>query len=317
MRRPVLALSVAAGLLTAGAAYAVPPVVPSTPVTAPFVSTNVTHVGTIPLEGVGVSMETRTVKLADGTEQVRAFVSGAGGLSIYDATDPTAPELLGHLPIYNWENEDIAVSKDGKTTFLSEFEGTPLPARRRREQPDPADITGTIVARRRAHRRLRERRRATTSTAPRARSSTSATRTKPKARRRRLGHAGRRADRRHHNVHQDGPAPGSPTPRPLVVFRRPSTRRPARLTRPRSSITSARSRRTPPTSTTTSGRTPTSTSPARPGGADGDRPRPRAAPRRAAARQRRDQLQPAVRRRLRRLLDLVDGRLRQEARPVA
>ncbi|MCW2605816.1 MAG: hypothetical protein JWO60_509 [Frankiales bacterium] len=130
MRRPVIALTAAAALLTAAGASsaatlssrdaAVPPAVPSTPVTAPFASPNVQHVGTIPLEGVGVSMETRT--MPDG--QVRAFVSGAGGLSIYDATDPTAPELLGHLPFYNWENEDIAVSKDGKTAFLTEFQGT-------------------------------------------------------------------------------------------------------------------------------------------------------------------------------------------------
>jgi hypothetical protein len=31
---------------------------------------------------------------------------------------------LGALPIYNWENEDIAVSKDGATTILTEFEST-------------------------------------------------------------------------------------------------------------------------------------------------------------------------------------------------
>ena len=61
-------------------------------------------------------MEVRTVG-----EQVRAFVSGAAGLSIYDATDPTAPLLLGHLPIFNFENEDIAVSADGSTAFLTEF----------------------------------------------------------------------------------------------------------------------------------------------------------------------------------------------------
>jgi hypothetical protein len=116
----VLALSVTAALISAAgvsAASTAPPVVP-TGATTPFKSANVTHVGTIPLEGVGVSMETRKVG-----KQVRAFVSGAGGLSIYDATNPEAPTLLGHLPFYNWENEDIAVSKDGKTAFLSEFQG--------------------------------------------------------------------------------------------------------------------------------------------------------------------------------------------------
>lgn len=117
MRRPVLALSVCVPVIGLGAAaLAVPPMIPSNPVTDPYSSANVRHVGTIPVEGVGVSMEVREVE-----GQVRAFVSGAGGLSIYDATDTTAPELLGHLPIYNWENEDIAVSEDGSTAFLTEF----------------------------------------------------------------------------------------------------------------------------------------------------------------------------------------------------
>jgi hypothetical protein len=91
------------------------PDVPGTTVT----SANVRHLGTIPLEGVGVSM--RVVKVG---AQVRAFVSGAAGLSIYDATDPRQPLLLGHLPIYNWENEDIAVSRDGSTAILTEFMST-------------------------------------------------------------------------------------------------------------------------------------------------------------------------------------------------
>jgi hypothetical protein len=84
---------------------------------AVLTSANVRHVGTIPLEGVGVSLRVVTVE-----GQRRAFVSGAAGLSIYDATNPQAPLLLGHLPMYNWENEDIAVSKDGKTALLTEFQ---------------------------------------------------------------------------------------------------------------------------------------------------------------------------------------------------
>jgi hypothetical protein len=118
----VLALSVSVTLLAAagvsaagGGSDVVSPVVPAVPGTT-FSSDNVEHVGTVPLDGVGVSMDVKTV---DG--QVRAFVSGAGGLSIYDATDPAKPLVLGHLPIYNFENEDIAVSDDGKTAFLTEF----------------------------------------------------------------------------------------------------------------------------------------------------------------------------------------------------
>jgi hypothetical protein len=122
MRR-LLAACAAAALLVTGSAIAAPtvpvssvvPHVPGSTVQSP----NMTHVGTIPLEGVGVSM--RVVKVG---KQVRAFVSGAVGLSIYDATNPVKPELLGHLPIYNWENEDIAVSKDGSTAILTEFQGT-------------------------------------------------------------------------------------------------------------------------------------------------------------------------------------------------
>jgi hypothetical protein len=120
VRRPLIALSAAAALvLAAGIASADPVAVPVVPVPNVAVeSTNVTQVGTIPIEGVGVSM--RTVKVG---KQVRAFVSGAAGLSIYDATDPAHPGLLGHLPMYNWENEDIAVSRDGNTAILTEFDG--------------------------------------------------------------------------------------------------------------------------------------------------------------------------------------------------
>jgi hypothetical protein len=122
MRRPLIALSAAAGLVLAtGIAIAAPPV-PVSPVVptggTAIQSANVTHVGTIPLEGVGVSMRVQTV---DGKRL--AYVSGAGGLSIYNADDPAKPLLLGHLPMYNWENEDIAVSRDGRTAVMTEFDG--------------------------------------------------------------------------------------------------------------------------------------------------------------------------------------------------
>jgi hypothetical protein len=123
--RRFLAVTSAALLAAAAAATAAP----TAPVAVPLalvpswgtavVSQNVTHLGMLPLEGVGVSM--RVVQV-DG--QRRAFVSGAAGLSIYDATDPRHPGLLGHLPLYNWENEDIAVSRDGRTAILTEFTST-------------------------------------------------------------------------------------------------------------------------------------------------------------------------------------------------
>ena len=143
-RRPLLAalavtaLLGAAGVASAAPAVPVPPVVPATGVDV--ASPNVTHVGTVPLEGVGVSM--KVVKVG---KQLRAFVSGAAGLSIYDATDPAKPRLLGHLPMYNWENEDVAVSPDGKTAFLTEFQGTLYLHVVDVSDPSLPRITGTIA----------------------------------------------------------------------------------------------------------------------------------------------------------------------------
>jgi hypothetical protein len=122
VRRPLIAMSsVAALVLATGIAVAAPPV-PVSPVVptagTAIQSANVTHVGTIPLEGVGVSMR---VQVVDGKRL--AYVSGAAGLSIYNADDPAQPLLLGHLPMYNWENEDIAVSRDGRTAVMTEFDG--------------------------------------------------------------------------------------------------------------------------------------------------------------------------------------------------
>ena len=121
-RRPLLALVAAAGLVAAtGIALAAPPVPvpPVAPTSGTAISSaNVTHVGTVPVDGAGVSMRIQRV---DGKRL--AYVSGAGGLSIYNADDPAKPLLLGHLPIYNWENEDIAVSRDGRTAILTEFDG--------------------------------------------------------------------------------------------------------------------------------------------------------------------------------------------------
>ena len=81
-----------------------------------FTSSNVTYVASIPT-GAGVSSRVVTVG-----KQRRLYVSSAHSLVIYDITNPGLPLPLGVLPIYNWENEDIAVSKDGATTILTEFE---------------------------------------------------------------------------------------------------------------------------------------------------------------------------------------------------
>jgi hypothetical protein len=80
-----------------------------------FASANVHYVASIP-SGAGVSARVVTVG-----KQRRLYVSSAHSLVIYDITNPGLPLPLGALPIYNWENEDIAVSKDGSTTILTEF----------------------------------------------------------------------------------------------------------------------------------------------------------------------------------------------------
>jgi hypothetical protein len=82
-------------------------------------SDNLTYLGTIPLDSPGVGARFVTV---DG--QRRLYVSGVPGISIYDVTDPEAPTLLGHLPLPNWENEDVSVSKDGDWTLVTEYQGT-------------------------------------------------------------------------------------------------------------------------------------------------------------------------------------------------
>jgi len=81
-----------------------------------FTSANVTYVASIPT-GAGVSARVVTVG-----KQRRLYVSSAHSLTIYDITDPALPKPLGILPIYNWENEDVAVSADGNTTILTEFQ---------------------------------------------------------------------------------------------------------------------------------------------------------------------------------------------------
>jgi len=83
-----------------------------------FTSSNVSYVASIPTGG-GVSARVVTV-----AGQRRLYVSSAHSLVIYDITNPGLPLPLGALPIYNWENEDIAVSKDGATTILTEFESS-------------------------------------------------------------------------------------------------------------------------------------------------------------------------------------------------
>src|SRR5258706_15441717 len=45
------------------------------------------------------------------------FVSTAHGLYAYDVSAPAAPKLLGALPMYIWENEDVDVDPVRKRLF--------------------------------------------------------------------------------------------------------------------------------------------------------------------------------------------------------
>jgi hypothetical protein len=83
-----------------------------------FMSPNIHYVATIPIESPGVSA--RVVQLG---AQTRLYVSSAKGLAVYDVTNPALPLLLGRLDTHNWENEDVAVSADGATVLMSDFEG--------------------------------------------------------------------------------------------------------------------------------------------------------------------------------------------------
>lgn len=97
----------------------VPVVLADFPVNPGFASANINYVGTIPLDNPGVSAALRV----DDRGRTLMYVSGVPGLSIYDVSDPAAPLVLGHLPLPNWENEDISISGDGKTALMTEFTG--------------------------------------------------------------------------------------------------------------------------------------------------------------------------------------------------
>src|SRR4051795_10723252 len=121
MRRPALFAALAASVVAFapfGQATPNAPTVFLDPGPGGFTSSNVTYVASLPT-GAGVSARVVTVK-----GQRRLYLSSAHSLTIYDISDPSLPVPMGVLPISNWENEDIAVSKDGATTILTEFTDT-------------------------------------------------------------------------------------------------------------------------------------------------------------------------------------------------
>jgi hypothetical protein len=124
----VLSLALVVVLIPAARAELVPgegvPLTPlveldQLPVGPAVTSPNLTYLGTIPIDSPGVGARLVTVG-----GQKRLYVSGVPGLSIYDVTRPEEPALLGHLPLPNWENEDVSVSADGDWTLVTEYTGT-------------------------------------------------------------------------------------------------------------------------------------------------------------------------------------------------
>jgi hypothetical protein len=79
-----------------------------------FMSPNVTYIGTIPTDMPGVGG--RMLKVGD---QMRFYVTGGSGLTIYDVTEPELPIPLGTLAFPHWQNEDVDVSDDGGRVIIS------------------------------------------------------------------------------------------------------------------------------------------------------------------------------------------------------
>ena len=73
-------------------------------------SANVTRVASIPAVRAAIS-----INFIDDV----MFVSTVGGLFSYDVSDPADPQLLGSLPMYVWENEDVDVDPVRKRVFIS------------------------------------------------------------------------------------------------------------------------------------------------------------------------------------------------------
>src|SRR3954447_8267197 len=73
-------------------------------------SPNVKHVAQIPTLAGAIS-----INFIGDT----MFVSTAHGLYSYDVKDPAHPALLGALPMYIWENEDVDVDAKRQRLFIS------------------------------------------------------------------------------------------------------------------------------------------------------------------------------------------------------
>ena len=77
-----------------------------------FMSDNVTYVATVPIEAIGA-------RYLVVNNQPRFYVTGVGGLVIYDVSNPAVPVPLGSLALPHFQNEDVDVSDDGSRVIIS------------------------------------------------------------------------------------------------------------------------------------------------------------------------------------------------------
>jgi hypothetical protein len=97
--------------------------------------------GTAPPPGEGAGVEVvghateASTAIALGFDGDTMFVSTVTGIFSYDVADPTSPQLLGVLPEYIWENEDMEVDAERDLLFISRdprgFTGIVAPAQLR------------------------------------------------------------------------------------------------------------------------------------------------------------------------------------------
>jgi hypothetical protein len=105
----VQSAALVAGVVTAAAAESRPAVHSATPPSG-AISSNVEFVTNLPEAQSAIS-----INFIGDT----MFVSAVTGISSYDVSDPRAPKLLGALPHYIWENEDVEVDPARHLLFVS------------------------------------------------------------------------------------------------------------------------------------------------------------------------------------------------------
>src|SRR4051812_31902143 len=102
----VQAATLVAGVVTAATAATTAPTAPP----AGAISSNVEFLANLPEAASAIS-----INFIGNT----MFVSTVKGLLSYDVSDPRSPQLLGALPYYIWENEDVDVDPARHLLFVS------------------------------------------------------------------------------------------------------------------------------------------------------------------------------------------------------